>query len=323
MKARGHKPAGLFLFSANPFTMPRGSSTVVDEEQLSNFRERGFIVVENLLPPDRVAEVRRRAEEIVAGGGSRKPLERFGRQGKVVLRKVQSLCSTDPVFSSLARDPLLVDFIEGLFGEPALIFRDVLVVKPPHDGSKLHWHQDSAYWDIEPPALISAWIALTDVPASAGSLRFVPGSHRSMLRHSLYWTERRPLPHFVTSLLRKAVSFAGTGDNPEHAGGNRFLGRLKAGLLEGASRFVPLMARLADFRIQERVVESLGLPDIELPVSAGTVVFFHSLLVHSSNPNVSDNVRPAPIISYMPRSARFTGRGKANFDAARSPAVQG
>jgi ectoine hydroxylase-related dioxygenase (phytanoyl-CoA dioxygenase family) len=303
--------------------MPEGSSTVarIDEAQQRQFRERGFIVVENLLPPARVAEVRRRAEEIVAGGGNRKPLERFGREGKVVLRKVQSLCSTDAVFSALAHDPLLVDVIEELFGEPALIFRDVLVVKPPHDGSKLHWHQDSAYWDIEPPALISAWIALTDVPAAAGSLRFVPGSHKAMLRHSLYWTEKRPMPHAITAMLRKAVSFAGTGDNPEHAGGNRLLGRIKAGVLEGASRFVPIMARLADFRIQDRVVESLGLPDIELPVSAGTVIFFHSLLVHSSNPNVSDNARPAPIISYMPQSARFTGRGKADFDIARSAAA--
>ena len=41
----------------------------------------------------------------------------------------------------------------------------------------MSWHQDGYYWGLEPPELVSAWVALTDSTRANGCLRAVVGSH--------------------------------------------------------------------------------------------------------------------------------------------------
>jgi ectoine hydroxylase-related dioxygenase (phytanoyl-CoA dioxygenase family) len=50
-------------------------------------------------------------------------------------------------------------------------------VKNPLDGSFTTWHQDSAYFDYDPPEVWSAWIALTDSREEHGCLRYGRGTH--------------------------------------------------------------------------------------------------------------------------------------------------
>jgi ectoine hydroxylase-related dioxygenase (phytanoyl-CoA dioxygenase family) len=40
------------------------------------------------------------------------------------------------------------------------------------------WHQDSTYWGLEPPDIITAWVAFTDSNAANGAMRVIPSSHR-------------------------------------------------------------------------------------------------------------------------------------------------
>ena len=35
-------------------------------------------------------------------------------------------------------------------------------IKEPHDPGFVSWHQDSTYWGLEPPEVITAWLGLTD-----------------------------------------------------------------------------------------------------------------------------------------------------------------
>jgi ectoine hydroxylase-related dioxygenase (phytanoyl-CoA dioxygenase family) len=60
-----------------------------------------------------------------------------------------------------------------------------LLVKPPADTegvgkTNVGWHQDRQYWQVweEGSELFTAWVALSDVTAEAGPMRFVRGSHR-------------------------------------------------------------------------------------------------------------------------------------------------
>ena len=57
------------------------------------------------------------------------------------------------------------------------ILQDNCIWKPP--GVKaLGMHQDGAYLDyLDPPEMITCWIALDDTSAEAGTISFVPGSH--------------------------------------------------------------------------------------------------------------------------------------------------
>jgi ectoine hydroxylase-related dioxygenase (phytanoyl-CoA dioxygenase family) len=52
-------------------------------------------------------------------------------------------------------------------------------------------------------------------------------------------------------------------------------------------------------------------------VRAGSVVLFHSRLLHASNPNSSDKDRPAYIVSYMGSEYTFCGVGQPEFLIAR------
>src|SRR5207248_3541703 len=60
-----------------------------------------------------------------------------------------------------------------------------LLYKPPTDpegmgSTNVGWHQDRHYWQVweEGSELFTAWVALSDVTAASGPMRFVRGSHR-------------------------------------------------------------------------------------------------------------------------------------------------
>ena len=293
----------------------------LSELDKTQFTRDGYIIMEGLLSENDLGLVRSRAEQILKREAEHisdsQVVSRFSGKEAAVLHKVRDLVRTDDVFRELARKPCVVDVIEDLLEQEALIFRDVLVVKPARDGAPLHYHQDSAYWDVDPPSLISAWIPLNDVTEDGGCLRVIKGSHTALVEHVLFLSEQRRLPQPLTRLLRGMASLAGTGDNPSGAGGSHTMDYLKRLVLEKGTRFAPALTRLNDFRVDEREIESLRSSERTIPVRAGSVIFFHSLLMHASNPNTSENDRCAAIISYMRKDSRFIGRGEANFMQAR------
>jgi phytanoyl-CoA dioxygenase PhyH len=68
-----------------------------------------------------------------------------------------------------------------------------LLYKPPSSSggaaTNIGWHQDRHYWQIweEGSELFTAWVALSDVTAVAGPMRFVRGSHRWGLQASDFY----------------------------------------------------------------------------------------------------------------------------------------
>src|SRR6185312_3616744 len=40
------------------------------------------------------------------------------------------------------------------------------------------WHQDSTYWGLEPPDIVSAWVAFSDSTPENGAMRVIPASHK-------------------------------------------------------------------------------------------------------------------------------------------------
>jgi hypothetical protein len=69
-----------------------------------------------------------------------------------------------------------------------------LLCKPPAEpgqggSTNIGWHQDRHYWQIweEGSELFTAWVALSDVTAEAGPMRFLRGSHRWGLQQSDFY----------------------------------------------------------------------------------------------------------------------------------------
>ena len=72
----------------------------------------------------------------------------------------------------------ILDVVEDLIGPDILTFASRFWIKPGNDGSYVSWHQDSAYFGLEPHELVTVWLALTDSNPANGCLRVLPESHR-------------------------------------------------------------------------------------------------------------------------------------------------
>ena len=71
-----------------------------------------------------------------------------------------------------------------------------LLYKPPTPpggtlSTNVGWHQDRHYWQVweEGSELFTAWVALSDVTADAGPMRFLRGSHRWGLQASDFYCQ--------------------------------------------------------------------------------------------------------------------------------------
>lgn len=83
-------------------------------------------------------------------------------------------------------DGRLADIIKLFFNAKPLLFSDQIFFKPPRYGSAKPYHQDNFYFRCHPDdQVLTAWIALDDVDAANGCLRYIDGSHLGpILPHS-------------------------------------------------------------------------------------------------------------------------------------------
>lgn len=160
-------------------------------EQQAFFQQQGYLIVPDLLSRGEVAECQRevqRLHQLAADlEASQDPLSNhFQREpfsqapnhnGLPVLRKIENTRALSPCFTELAAHPRLVAIVQSLLGADLLLFRSTLMLKPAFHGSAHALHQDSAYWPMEPPALVTASIALDDATPDNGCIKVIPGSH--------------------------------------------------------------------------------------------------------------------------------------------------
>lgn len=160
-------------------------------EQQAFFQQQGYLIAPDLLSRGEVAECQRevqRLHQLAADlEASQDPLSNhFQREpfsaapnhnGLPVLRKIENTRALSPCFTQLAAHPRLVAIVQSLLGADLLLFRSTLMLKPAFHGSAHALHQDSAYWPMEPPALVTASIALDDATPDNGCIKVIPGSH--------------------------------------------------------------------------------------------------------------------------------------------------
>jgi non-heme Fe2+,alpha-ketoglutarate-dependent halogenase len=82
-----------------------------------------------------------------------------------------------PWLNDLVRDTKIVDAIEDLYGHNILCWTTNFFIKEAHDPGFVSWHQDSTYWGLSSPDVVTAWIALSPSNKSNGAMAVIPGSH--------------------------------------------------------------------------------------------------------------------------------------------------
>lgn len=237
----------------------------LSDQELKAYHEQGYVVVPDLISREDVERLVNRVRAYTHEGRPlRDPIkmqvEPRVERGELKVehpgdgvRKIDGLVQGDDLFRGLGLHPDIVGIVEQILGPDIKMFRNSLLLKPPHVGSQKGAHQDSPYWPIEPMELCSCWFALDDATPENGCMAVEPGGHK-----------RGALPH------------------------------------------VPVTD---DYVIEEKDCNPDDL--ILCPMTAGSGLFFHSLLPHYTAPNTSDHWRRAIALSYMDARSRYTGKGES------------
>jgi ectoine hydroxylase-related dioxygenase (phytanoyl-CoA dioxygenase family) len=153
--------------------------------QLEAFERDGFVIVEEAFIDDAtIATLRERFDPLFAGAYETgiRPDEVNWVPGRDPDDRTRQICNgwkADPVIAAQVLAERTGRLAAELMGwEGVRILQDNCIWKPPGTKS-LGMHQDGSYLDyLDPPEMITCWIALDDTSAEAGTITFAAGSHR-------------------------------------------------------------------------------------------------------------------------------------------------
>jgi len=138
----------------------------LNEAAVRQYHELGYHAPVSALSRAEAAELRARLENFEAGAGV--------LSGK--LRHKPHLLFT--WLNDLVRHPRILDAVEDIIGPDILCWGTSFFIKEKRNPGYVSWHQDSTYWGLEPPDIITAWVAFTDSNAANGAMRVIPGTHK-------------------------------------------------------------------------------------------------------------------------------------------------
>ena len=139
-------------------------------EETTRFRKEGYLGPYSLCSPEEMADWRIEVEQVL----ETKPPD---AKNTIHNRHLDSRAIYD-----LSTHPEILNRMVSLYGQDLLLWRTNFFIK--YQGSKaIPWHQDFNYWPLEPPIIISAWIAVDPSSKENGNLQLIPGSHRKVIPH--------------------------------------------------------------------------------------------------------------------------------------------
>ena len=132
------------------------------------FETDGYVIFRDVIDQELIKEVNDHVEWLQA----RHPDVRPEQLGHVYLRD-------DPFWVRLISDDRLLDIAEQFVGPDLALFASHYISKPPYSGQPVLWHQDAAFWPLDPMKVVTLWLAVDHSTPENGCVRVIPGSHRS------------------------------------------------------------------------------------------------------------------------------------------------
>jgi phytanoyl-CoA hydroxylase len=241
--------------------------TKVTESQREAYARDGFVVVEDFIDADELAEWRQAVDHAVEERGRQRlafaadgeegtsPTERTQEERDyydAVFTQRNNLWQTDEHLRRLLLQPELGRYVADLAGiEGVRIWHDQALIKEPF-ANPTAYHLDVPFWSFSSADAITIWLALDDATVENGCLFYVPGSH----------------------LARKF----------DNVGIGKELGAL--------------------FEVYP---EWGGVPAVACPVAAGGALFHNGLTFHGAGANMTPGRRRAMTCAYMPEGSTFNG----------------
>jgi non-haem Fe2+, alpha-ketoglutarate-dependent halogenase len=141
---------------------------ILTQEQIDTYWRDGCVFPIRVISEADAARIRARLEDFE---------DRTGGPLKGDLRHKSHLLFS--WLGDLVRRDRIVDAIEDLYGPNLLCWTTNFFIKEANNPAFVSWHQDSTYWGLDRPDVVTAWVALTPSNRSNGAMGFIPGTHTS------------------------------------------------------------------------------------------------------------------------------------------------
>jgi non-haem Fe2+, alpha-ketoglutarate-dependent halogenase len=138
----------------------------LNQDQLEAYQQHGVLFPLPVLSDSEAAVFRAKLEELESQYGGRLPA-RINRKPHLLLTSL----------NKLIRDAHILDAVEDVLGPNILCWGSGFFIKNANDPARVTWHQDSTYWGLSKPDVVTAWVAFTDSTIENGCMRVVPGTH--------------------------------------------------------------------------------------------------------------------------------------------------
>ncbi len=167
----------------------------LDDRQVRQFDEEGYLVVENLFTNQELqpvideisADLDNRCKEAVAAGRLSRTYQEYDFEHRLAHVNAEDVTISKsmwdtklvlPSFFNLMTNPKLLDVAEQFCG-PEIIASSVYRLRPKvpsHSWSPVPWHQDSAYFEAycDLGLVMTVWVPLVDATEERGCLWVMP-----------------------------------------------------------------------------------------------------------------------------------------------------
>jgi non-haem Fe2+, alpha-ketoglutarate-dependent halogenase len=136
------------------------------QAQVEHFRREGYAFPFDAIPAAEAASYVAKLDSYDAI---------FGEEAQKQLKIKAHVAA--PWIVALARNKNILDAVESVVGPDILLFGTSMFSKKARDVRFVSWHQDAAYYGLDPQQEVTCWVGLTDADTKNGCMRVMPGSH--------------------------------------------------------------------------------------------------------------------------------------------------
>jgi hypothetical protein len=156
-------------------------------EQVEDYRRDGFLVLRSLFTPGEAGELVSEANGLLAQHSRlidkrnlRCRFQPHHDTGESLFETFDPVIDLAPICRRIAHDARIFDVLADLYGEPACLFKDKLIFKPP--GAKGYvLHQDFIAWPGFPRSFLTVLVPIDAADATNGCTECFSGYHHAGL----------------------------------------------------------------------------------------------------------------------------------------------
>lgn len=153
------------------------------ESQVEFYEREGYLVLRGLFEPHEVAalaadveRIGRERADLIDANNLRVRFKQHHATGETLFEVFDPIADLSPVARAICRDPRILDVLHDLYGEPAELFKEKLIYKPPGAiGATLH--QDWIAWPGFPESFLTVLLAIDPFTAESGATEVFPRVH--------------------------------------------------------------------------------------------------------------------------------------------------